>query len=184
MQWRLKWKALALTHRICPSIAFLVSVSLRLLSLTSILIFRLRVNVKNSKQYKKKKKRTSFHCDGNSSVVLASLSPRMSHHSKCTENKASFLWLWALLGMLVCSAHRHVRERNVSWTVSTQPPGSQQETSHWPRWTGRREKRGFPQKERQVFVAENSRVTSTALSIPVRVLSLALTGKPQMETHM
>lgn len=37
---------------------------------------------------------------------LTSLSPRTSHHSECTKHKASFFWLWALLGTLVCSVQR------------------------------------------------------------------------------
>lgn len=65
-------------------------------------------------------------------------------------------------------------------------PTSGQSTGNFPLTSldGKEREKGLPQKERQVFVAENSHVTSTALSTPVWVLSLALSGKSQMEIHM
>lgn len=45
-------------------------------------------------------------------------------------------------------------------------------------------KKGAPQNDRQVFVAEDSHASLIALSIPVWVLPLTLIGKSTMEIHM
>lgn len=55
------------------------------------------------------------------SVSTASPHPRTSHHSDCTKHKASFLYLWALLGTLMGNVHMHIRERNSSQQFQPNP---------------------------------------------------------------